>query len=110
MLDELDKELEKRGHKFCRYANDANIYVKSKRSGERVMENITNFIESKLKLNVNRSKSAVENPWKKNFLGFTLNLVYGKASSTISKQSLAKHKDKLRKILSRSNPMTWNKE
>ena len=53
MLDELDKELEKRGHKFCRYADDCNIYVKSKRAGERVMNNITTFIESKLKLKVN---------------------------------------------------------
>ena len=64
MLDELDKELEKREHKFCRYADDCNIYVKSKRAGERVMDNITNFIEGKLKLKVNRSKSAVERPWK----------------------------------------------
>ena len=106
MLDELDKELEKRGHKFCRYADDCNIYVRSKRSGERVMENITNFIEAKLKLKVNVSKSAVERPWKRKFLGFTLNIMFGKAYSSISKQSLKKHKDKLRKILSRSSPMT----
>ena len=78
MLDELDKELEKRGHKFCRYADDCNIYVKSKRAGERVMENITNFIEGKLKLKVNRSKSAVERPWKRKFLGFTIILSFGK--------------------------------
>ena len=60
MLDELDKELEKRGHRFCRYADDCNIYVKSKRAGERVMKNITSFIEGKLKLKVNINKSAVE--------------------------------------------------
>ena len=59
MLDELDKELEERGHKFCRYADDCNIYVKSNRAGERVMLNITKFIENKLKLKVNISKSAV---------------------------------------------------
>ena len=106
MLDELDKELENRGHKFCRYADDCNIYVKSKRAGERVMENITNFIEGKLKLKVNISKSAVERPWKRKFLGFTLGLMFGKAYSSISKQSLNKHKNKLREILSRSNPMT----
>lgn len=106
MLDELDKELEKRGHRFCRYADDCNIYVKSKRAGERVMENITNFIEGKLKLKVNCSKSAVERPWRRKFLGFTLGLMYGKAYPSISKQSLKKHKDKLREILSRSNPMT----
>ena len=106
MLDELDKELEKRGHRFCRYADDCNIYVKSKRAGERVMKNITSFIEGKLKLKVNINKSAVERPWKRKFLGFTLGIMFGKAYSSISKQSLKKHKDKLREILSRSNPMT----
>ena len=106
ILDELDKELEKRGHRFCRYADDCNIYVKSKRAGERVMENITSFIEGKLKLKVNINKSAVERPWKRKFLGFTLGIMFGKAYSSISKQSLKKHKDKLREILSRSNPMT----
>ena len=106
MLDELDKELEKRGHKFCRYADDCNIYVKSKRAGERVMNNITNFIERKLKLKVNRTKSAVERPWKRKFLGFTIILSFGKACSTISKQSLKRHKDKIREILSRAKPMT----
>ena len=106
MLDELDKELENRGHKFCRYADDCNIYVKSKRAGERVMENVTNFIERKLKLKVNRDKSAVERPWKRRFLGFTLNLMSGKAYASISKQSLKRHKDKIRNILSRSKPMT----
>lgn len=106
MLDELDKELEKRGHRFCRYADDCNIYAKSKRAGERVMENITSFIEGKLKLKVNINKSAVERPWKRKFLGFTLGIMFGKAYSSISKQSLKKHKDKLREILSRSNPMT----
>ena len=95
MLDELDKELEKRGHRFCRYADDCNIYVKSKRAGERVMESITSFIEGKLKLKVNMNKSAVERPWKRNFLGFTLGIMFGKAYSSISKQSLKKHKDKL---------------
>lgn len=106
MLDELDKELEKRGHKFCRYADDCNIYVKSNRAGERVMLNVTKFIENKLKLKVNISKSAVERPWKRKFLGFTLGLMFGKACSSISKQSLEKHKGKLRDILSRSKPMT----
>ena len=106
MLDELDKELENRGHKFCRYADDCNIYVKSKRAGERVMENITNFIERRLKLKVNRDKSGVERPWKRSFLGFTLNLMFGKAYASISKQSLKRYKDKIRDILSRSKPMT----
>jgi RNA-directed DNA polymerase len=61
MLDDLDKELERRGHKFCRYADDCNIYVQSKHAGERVMESLTRFLEHKLKLKVNREKSAVGN-------------------------------------------------
>src|SRR5699024_3459012 len=106
MLDELDKELEKRGHKFCRYADDCNIYVKSKRAGERVMENITNFIEGKLKLKVNRTKSAVERPWTRKFVRFTIILSFGKAYATISKLSLKRYKNKIRKILARSKSMS----
>lgn len=106
ILDELDKELEKRGYGFCHYADDCNIYVKSKRAWERAMENITSFIERKLKLKVNINKSAVERPWKRKLLGFTLRVMFAKAYSSISKQSLRKHKDKLREILSRSKPMT----
>ena len=70
------------------------------------MENITRFIEGKLRLKVNINKSAVERPWKRKFLGFTLGIMFGKAYSSISKQSVRKHKDKLREILSRSKPMT----
>jgi len=62
MFTELGGELEKRGHKFCRYA-DNNIFVKSKKAGERVMHSITNFLENKLKLKVNRDKSVVDKPW-----------------------------------------------
>ena len=58
LLDELDKELERRGHRFCRYADDCNIYVKSKKAGERVMESVTRFLEKRLRLKVNREKSA----------------------------------------------------
>ena len=71
MLDDLDKELERRGHKFCRYADDCNIYVKSEKAGKRVLESITGFIEKKLKLKVNPDKSAVDRPWKRKFLGFS---------------------------------------
>ena len=74
MLDDLDKELEKRGHKFCRYADDCNIYVKSKKAGERVMESITRYIEEMLKLKINRNKSAVDSPSKRKFLGFSFYL------------------------------------
>jgi RNA-directed DNA polymerase len=72
MLDELDKELERRGHKFVRYADDCNIYVKSRRAGERVMKSITEFLEQRLKLKVNAAKSAVDRPWKRTFLGYSM--------------------------------------
>jgi len=71
VLDELDRELERRGHRFVRYADDCNIYVRSQRSGERVMESITRFISKKLKLKVNGEKSAVARPWERKFLGFS---------------------------------------
>ena len=71
VLDELDRELEKRGHRFVRYADDCNIYVQSERAGQRVMESIEHFISWKLKLKVNAAKSAVARPWERKFLGFT---------------------------------------
>jgi len=70
LLDDLDKELERREHSFCRYADDCNIYVASRRAGERVLQSMTKFVE-KLKLKVNRTKSAVDRPWKRIFLGFS---------------------------------------
>ena len=71
MLDVLDRELERRGHRFCRYADDCNIYVRSWRAGERVMESISGFITDKLRLKVNADKSAVARPWHRQFLGFS---------------------------------------
>jgi RNA-directed DNA polymerase len=71
VLDELDRELEKRGHRFVRYADDCNIYVRSRRAGQRVMASIEQFITRKLKLKVNAAKSAVAQPWERTFLGFT---------------------------------------
>jgi len=71
LLDDLDKELERRGHCFCRYADDCNIYVSSRRSGERVLESVSRFVEGKLKLKVNREKSAVARPWNRTFLGYS---------------------------------------
>lgn len=71
VLDELDRELERRGHRFVRYADDCNIYVRSQRAGERVMESITDFISGKLKLKVNGEKSAVARPGQRKFLGFS---------------------------------------
>jgi RNA-directed DNA polymerase len=71
VLDELDRELERRGHRFARYGDDSNIYVCSRRAGERVMESIVRFITTKLKLKVNQQKSAVARPWERKFLGFS---------------------------------------
>jgi RNA-directed DNA polymerase len=71
VLDELDKELQRRGHSFCRYADDCNIYVRSRKAAERVMKSITNFVELKLKLKVNKIKSAVAKTWQRTFLGYS---------------------------------------
>src|ERR1700740_2689611 len=71
VLDELDRELERRGHRFVRYADDCNIYVRSERAGQRVMESITHFITYKLKLKANEAKSAVARPQERKFLGFS---------------------------------------
>src|SRR6185503_2236293 len=71
VLDEFDRELERRGLRFARYADDSNIYVRSRRAGERVMESLTRFITTKLKLKVNELKSAVARPWERKFLGFS---------------------------------------
>ncbi len=108
MLTELDRELEKRGHKFCRYADDNNIYVKSRKAGERVMLSITKFIEEKLKLKVNKDKSAVDRPWKRKFLGFTFYQWYGKIGIRVHQKSIAKFKAKVKEITARSN--AWSME
>ena len=72
LLDDLDKELEKRGHAFCRYADDCNIYVRSRRAGERVLVSVTSYLKKRLKLKVNRDKSAVDRPWRRKFLGYSM--------------------------------------
>ncbi len=72
LLDELDKELERRGHRFVRYADDTVVYVKSKRAGERVMDSLERFLDKRLRLKINRSKSAVARPWRRQFLGYTV--------------------------------------
>ena len=69
-MDELDKELERRGHRFVRYADDFQVYVEPKRAGERVMASLERFVEKRLRLKVNRRKSAVGRPWKRKFLGY----------------------------------------
>jgi group II intron reverse transcriptase/maturase len=108
MLDELDKELEKRGHRFCRYADDCNIYVKSRRAGERVMSSITQFIEQRLKLKVNRDKSAVGYVGRRKFLGFSFYTARGEYRIRVDAKSIKRLKDKLRLLTSRSN--SWSME
>lgn len=99
LLDDLDKELEKRGHKFCRYADDCNIYVQSKAAGERVLASVTTFLEQKLRLRVNRDKSAVAFVRERKFLGHRL-LPGGRLG--IAPQSLDRAKERLRQITRRS--------
>jgi len=72
LLDELDKELERRGHAFCRYADDCNIYVMTQRSGERVFASVEQFLKERLRLTVNRAKSAVDRPWNRVFLSYSM--------------------------------------
>lgn len=101
LLDEFDKELEKRGHAFCRYADDCNIYVGSERAGERVMESLVQFLGKKLRLKVNRGKSAVARPRERKFLG--LRIVKGKeVMVSIAPKSIARFKKRVREITKRN--------
>jgi RNA-directed DNA polymerase len=101
VLDELDRELEHRGHRFVRYADDANIYVCSERAGLRVMESITRFITQKLKLKVNESKSAVARPQERKFLGFSFT-AGPDTKRTIAPKSLERFKRRIREITRRA--------
>lgn len=106
MLNELDKELEKRGLNFCRYADDCNIYVKSKKAAERVMYSITKFIEENLKLKVNKDKSKVDRPWKLKYLGFSFYNKKNEMGIRVHNKSIEKLKATLKKITGRSNAMS----
>lgn len=99
VLDELDRELEKRGHSFCRYADDCNIYVRSKKAGERVLESMIDFIENKLKLRVNREKSGVRHCSDVKFLGYTL---LSGGGIRVADKSIERLKDKVREITRRN--------
>ena len=97
MLDVLDKELERRGHKFVRYADDSNVYVASERAGKRVMQSISSFLTRKLKLKVNTEKSAVDKPFHRKFLGFSF--TYGKViKRRIAPQALSRLKRKVKDL------------
>ena len=101
VLDELDRELERRGHRFVRYADDCNIYVRSQRAGQRVMESITRFITQKLKLKVNEAKSAVARPQERKFLGFSFT-AGPDIKRTIAPKSLDRFKQRIRDITRRA--------
>lgn len=98
LLDDLDKELERRGHSFARYADDCNIYVKSRKAGERVLQSITQFFEGRLKLKVNQAKSAVDRPWKRTFLGFSFTAHIKTLKIRIPAKSIKGMKANLKKL------------
>jgi RNA-directed DNA polymerase len=101
VLDELDQELERRGHRFVRYADDCNIYVGSRRAGQRVMESITGFITTRLKLRVNSEKSAVGRPWERKFLGFSLTS-NREPRRRIAPQAVKRFKERVRELTRRT--------
>jgi RNA-directed DNA polymerase len=101
VLDELDRELERRGHRFVRYADDCNIYVRSEKAGQRVMASITRFIETRLKLQVNAAKSAVGRPWERSFLGFTMRNEQ-QVRRRVAPKAIARFKSRVRELTGRS--------
>ena len=101
VLDELDRELEARGHRFIRYADDCNIYVRSERAGQRVMESVKRFVTGKLKLKVNDSKSAVAKPQERKFLGFSF-ANWGALKRIIAPQAIIRFKKRVREITRRN--------
>ena len=98
LLDELDKELEKRCHRFVRYADDCNVYVRSQAAGERVLDSLEKFLSERLRLKVNRANSAVARPWERKFLGYSVT-VHREPKLKVSAQSVKRLKDKLRPVL-----------
>jgi group II intron reverse transcriptase/maturase len=100
LLDDLDKELERRGHAFCRYADDCNIYVRSRRAGERVLASLTGFLEQRLKLKVNDAKSAVDRPWNRTFLGYSMT-AHMRPRLKVAASSVARFKGNLRALFRR---------
>jgi RNA-directed DNA polymerase len=98
LLDELDKELERRGHRFVRYADDANVYVRSKVAGERVMTSLERLLRDRLRLRINRDKSAVARPWKRKFLGYSVT-VHRQPRLKVAPGSVKRLKAKLRRLL-----------
>ncbi|MBF0434821.1 MAG: group II intron reverse transcriptase/maturase, partial [Magnetococcales bacterium] len=100
LLDDLDKELERRGHQFCRYADDCNVYVQSKRAGDRVLESLAQYLWEELKLKVNQEKSAVDRPWKRKFLGYSMTF-HQQPRLKVASGSVERLKSKVREELRR---------
>jgi group II intron reverse transcriptase/maturase len=107
VLDELDRELAQRGHRFVRYADDVNIYVRSERAGQRVMASVVRFIEGRLRLKVNVAKSAVARPEERHFVGFSLRCEPedGRVEVVLSKRSKARIDEKIRELV----PRNWGR-
>jgi RNA-directed DNA polymerase len=105
VLDELDRELERRGLRFVRYADDCNIYVRSERAGQRVMESVTRFITQKLKLKVNEAKSAVARPQERKFLGFSFTDA-SEVKRVIAPKALERFKKRIREITCRAKSVS----
>jgi RNA-directed DNA polymerase len=99
LLTDWDRELEKRGHAFCRYADDCNIYVRSEAAGQRVMASMQAFLEERLKLQVNAAKSACARPWERKFLGYTLTNAGGRIRLKVALQSVARLTGRVRELL-----------
>jgi len=108
VLDELDQELERRGLRFARYADDSNIYVRSRRAGERVMASITAFITCKLKLRVNQQKSAVARPWQRKFLGFSFTL-HREPQRRIAPKAILRFKERIQELTRRTRGVSVEK-
>jgi RNA-directed DNA polymerase len=98
LLDELDKEMERRGHKYVRYADDFNVYVKSQRAGERVLESLSRYLSTQLRLVVNREKSAVDRPWKRSFLSYTVTW-HRQPKLKVAPQAQKRFKQSVRELL-----------
>jgi RNA-directed DNA polymerase len=108
VLDELDRELERRGHRFVRYADDCNIYVRSERAGQRVMKGVTRFITQRLKLKVNETKSAVARPQERKFLGFSFS-TGPEAKRVIAPKALERFKARIRETTRRAKGVSIKK-
>ena len=105
ILDKLDKELERRGHRFVRYADDCSIYVKSRHAEERVIGSIRTYIEKELKLKLNLEKSVVTRLWRSKLLVFTFYHKKGRKGIMVHRKSINTYKDKIRAITYRSKPL-----